>query len=144
MTIAFIWLGKKGSSSLTRATTASDTFSALAPLASTMPMPAEALPARRDWIVRLSAPSSTRATSFSSTSEPSAAARSTTFSNCSGVLSLLRAVTVALSSCCEVAGSPPSWPAETCAFCALSAAPTSDGISANFSSLRGSSQTRIA
>jgi len=36
------------------------------------------------------------------------------------------------------------WPAETCVFCAVSAAVMSDGISAYFCSLPGSSQIRMA
>ena len=66
------------------------------------------------------------------------------FSNSSTVLSLVRAVIVALSCWSATAGSAPSWPAETCAFWLLSAAITSEGISAYFCSFAGSSQMRIA
>ena len=95
-------------------------------------------------MVRLSAPSSTRATSFMSTTEPSTDDFRTMSSNCSTVLSLVRAVMVAFSCWSATAGSAPSWPAETWAFCEFSALTRSDGISAYFSILAGSIQMRIA
>ncbi len=117
---------------------------ALAPSASTTPMPAPGRPLSREVMVRFSAPSSMRATSFRRTTEPSVATLSTMFSNSARLCSLLRAVMVALSCWPPTAGRAPSCPAETCAFCALMALPTSEGISAYFSSLAGSIHTRIA
>ena len=137
-------LGKNGCSSASLALTASDTAVALAPSASTMPMPAPGLPFRREVMARLSAPNSTRATSFSSTAEPSGATLSRMFWNSSTDLSFVRAVMVALSCWLGGAGSAPSWPADTCAFCAFSAAMMSDGISANFCSSAGFIQMRMA
>ncbi len=107
-------------------------------------MPAPRMPLSLACTFRFSAPSSTRATSFMVTTEPSVAALSTMSSNWSTVLSLVRAVIVALSCWLFTAGSAPSWPAETWAFCALSALAKSDGISPNFSILAGSIQMRIA
>ena len=137
-------LGKKGWSSASLALTASDTEVALAPSASTMPMPAPGLPFRREVMERLSAPSSTRATSLISTAEPSGATLSKMFLNSSTVLSLVRAVMVALSCWSGAAGRAPSCPAETWAFCAFSAAMMSDGINANFCNRAGFIQMRMA
>ncbi len=75
---------------------------------------------------------------------PSLADLITTFSNSSTVVRRLRAEIVALINCSDGAGRPPSWPAETCVFCAVSAEVMSDGISAYFTSLPGSSQMRMA
>ncbi len=47
--------------------------------------------------------------------------------NCSGVCSCDWAVTVALMRWPGAAGWAPIWPAETCTFCAWTAANTSDG-----------------
>ena len=136
--------GKNGCSSASLALTASDTAVALAPSASTMPMPAPGLPFRRRVMLRLSAPSSTRATSFISTAEPSRCTFRKMFSNSAAVRSLVRAVMVALICWSPAVGSAPSWPADTCAFCAFRALIRSDGIRANFSSFAGSIQMRMA
>ena len=117
---------------------------AFAPSASTMPRPAPTMPLSLDFTVRLSGPSSTRATSFMVTTEPSVAALSTMFSNCSTVCSLVRAVMVALSCWLVTAGSAPSWPADTWAFWAFRALIRSDGISAYFCISAGSIQMRMA
>ena len=117
---------------------------ALAPSARMIPIPAPGMPLRSEAAFALSLPSSTRATSFSSTTEPSGADFSSTFSNCSTVCSLLRAVIVALSCWSGSAGRSPSLPADTCVFCAWMALAMSDGISAYFSSLAGSIQIRMA
>jgi hypothetical protein len=95
-------------------------------------------------MLRLSGPSSTRATSASVTTEPSGAAFSTMALNSSTVCSLVRAVMGALSICPPTAGRAPSWPAETCAFWALSAATMSEGIRAKRSRRAGSIQMRMA
>ncbi|MNT08477.1 hypothetical protein D3C72_1432210 [compost metagenome] len=136
--------GKNGASSAILVLTAVATAMALAPSASTTPRPAPGWLLRRDFTVRLSASSSTRATSPTVTSEPSVAALSTMPWNSSTVLSLVRAVMVALSIWSLTAGSAPSCPADTCAFCEFSAEMMSDGISANCSSLPGSIQMRMA
>ena len=107
-------------------------------------MPAPGMPLSLAFTVRFSAPSSTRATSLMVTTEPSSADLSTMASNCSTVLSLVRAVMVALSCWSDTAGRAPSWPADTWAFWALSALTRSDGISAYFSILAGSIQMRMA
>ena len=126
------------------ALTAVATAMALALSDSTTPMLAPGWPFRREVMVRFSAPSSMRATSFRRTAAPSVVDLRTICSNSSLVCSLLRAVMVALSCCSPTAGRAPSWPADTCAFCALMALPMSDGMSAYFSSLPGSSHTRMA
>ncbi|MNH24275.1 hypothetical protein D3C79_841970 [compost metagenome] len=51
---------------------------------------------------------------------------------------------VALSWVPGMAGRPPSWPDDTCTFCAVTAVRTSTGVSWNLFSLAGSSQMRIA
>ena len=107
-------------------------------------MPAPRMPLSLAWIDRLSAASSTRATSLMVTTAPSVAVLSTTASNCSGVLSLVRAVMVALSCWFFTAGSAPSWPAETWAFWLFSAATRSEGIRRYFSIFAGSIQMRMA
>ena len=77
--------GKKGASSPILRAIESATFIALAPSASTMPMPAPGRPFKRDLMVRLSASRATRATSAMVTTEPSVPDFSTMLSNSSTV-----------------------------------------------------------
>ena len=70
-----------------------------------------------------------RATSRSRSVEPSVLTRSRMAPNCPGVCSRDCELMVADIGCPAMAGVPPSWPAETCAFCASIAARTSAGVS---------------
>src|SRR3546814_5115473 len=93
-----------------------------------MPMPAAGIPLKRLTDVYDSLPSSTRATSDSRTTAPLPSDLRIISLNCSTVRSRLREVTVALSAWPSTAGSEPSEPEETSAFCDWIALVTSDGI----------------
>ncbi|MNV49032.1 hypothetical protein D3C71_1409700 [compost metagenome] len=85
-----------------------------------------------------------RATSLRRTAAPLAWVRSKMPANSSAVFMRVCAVMVALSCWLAVDGSPPSCPAETCAFCAWMAFFTSSGVRLKLLSLLGSSQMRMA
>ena len=107
-------------------------------------MPDEGRPLRKVTISEDSPASSTRATSPSRTCEPSGFTRSRMARNSSGVWRRVWAVMVAVSRWPSTAGSPPSWPAEICAFCAMTAPWTSSGVIRYCVSRSGLSQIRIA
>ncbi|MCY1224054.1 hypothetical protein D3C86_1118320 [compost metagenome] len=112
-----------------RAFTARAVVSALAPGASITAEPAAGWPFRRVVSAYDSLPISTRATSPSRTTAPSACVLSTMALNWSGVCSRDIAVTVAFRCCVGADGRAPISPTDTCVFCAVMAAVTSDGIS---------------
>jgi hypothetical protein len=128
-----------------RLRTASAVASALPLGESCTPMPVDGLPFRRAELAKVCALSSTRATSFSRTVEPSVLARSTMLPNCSTALvSWPGTTTVAEMAWPCVIGRSPMLPADTCAFCARMAALTSAGDRLKPTSFSGSSQMRIA
>ncbi|MGY4515168.1 hypothetical protein ACVWWW_000736 [Lysobacter sp. HA18] len=117
--------GKLGCNSSMRFLTAAATASAFSPGPSCTAKPAAGWPSHFRSKLCAEPVTSTRATSRRRTLAPFGSARSRMFSNSCGVEKRPSAATVAVNICDAGDGSPPTWPAENCTFCARTAASTS-------------------